>query len=299
MRNSLRLAAAALRVGRQSDQSQGWSHGSFSALGTARWTAVLAFALLSSIAASAAPETGFVSLPYTVEGQARTAALYVPPDYDASKAWPLIVYLHGGGGKGDNAGDAVNDWMERQPIVRAIRAHPERFPALVLVPRCPRGRIWAPIPANPVQSAWRLERHGVTPAPAAEDHVTAAIAAAVSAYAVNENRITLAGYSMGGEGSIRYAALHSDRIAGVAPSAGSAVVVLEDASALAGMGVWMFQGETDPISTVALARRMVEAIRAAGGDVRYTEFKGVGHGTAGPAYNDPQVIDWLLSQRRR
>jgi predicted peptidase len=149
-----------------------------------------------------------------------------------------------------------------------------------------------------VQSAWRLRRHGREPAPDAEAHVTAAIDAAVQAYAVDEDRITLAGHSMGGEGSTRYAALHADRFAGVAPSAGSAVIVLHDAPKLARMGVWMFQGENDRISTAALARRLVAAIRAAGGEPRYTEYKGVGHNTAYRAYGDPKVIEWLLAQKR-
>ena len=99
--------------------------------------------------------------------------------------------------------------------------------------------------------------------------------------------------------STRYAALHADRLAGTAPSAGSAMIVPEDAPALARMGVWMFQGETDNISTVALAKRMAAAIRAAGGEVHYTEYKGVGHSTANRAYNDARVIDWLLNQEKR
>ncbi len=259
--------------------------------------AVLAVLVASPLGGSAADGV-FKNLPFTVEGAERTAAIYVPAGYDASKTWPLIVYLHGGGGNGDNGGNAVNEWLDRQQIVGVIRANPERFPALVLIPRSPEGKIWAPIPPDPVQSAWRLERHGREPKADAAAHITAAIDAAVAAYAVDEDRITMTGHSMGGEGSTRYAALHSDRLAAVAPSAGSAVVVLEDAPALARIGVWIFQGETDRISTPALAKRMVAAIKAAGGDVRYTEFEGVGHASAKPAYNDPKVIEWLLKQSK-
>jgi len=240
--------------------------------------------------------TDFVTLSFVVEGVKRTAALYVPPGYAASKTWPLIVYLHGGGGNGENADSA---WASRHPIMRAVRKNPERFPALVLIPRCPVGKIWAPIPPDPVQSAWRLRHHGRKPVPDAEAHVTGAIDAAAAAYAVDEDRVTLTGHSMGGEGTTRYGALHADRLAGIAPSAGSAVIVLEDAPKLARIGVWMFQGETDRISTVALARRLAAAIRAAGGEPHYTEYPGVGHATAYRAYSDPKVIEWLLKQKRR
>ena len=260
-------------------------------------------ALLTSAGFCAAKDTStvtdFVNLPFSVGGATRTAALYVPPGDDASKPRPLIVYLHGGGGTGDNSGSAIDAWLNRQPIVRAIRKNPERFPALVLIPRCPRGKIWAPVPPDPAQSAWRLKHHGPKPAPDAAAHVTRAIDAVIAAYAVDKDRITLTGHSMGGEGTTRYAALHADRIAGIAPSAGSAVIVPADAPALARMGVWMFQGETDKISTATLARRMAAAIRKAGGKVQYTEYKGVGHGTAGLVYPDAKVIEWLLKQKRR
>lgn len=268
-----------------------------------RGALVLAFALSSlpgslSATEQRAARIGFVNLPFMVGGAQRTAALYVPPGYNKSREWPLIVYLHGGGGNGENAGNALTERLNRQSLVMAIREHPERFPALVVFPRCPRGKIWSPVPADPVQSEWRLRRHGREPIPDAEEHITAAIEAVIADFAVAEDRIILTGHSMGGEGSTRYAALHADRIAAVAPSAGSAVIVLEDASALAQMGVWLFQGETDNISTEPLARRMIDAIRAAGGEPRYTEYKGVGHGTAKLMYQDPEVIAWMLEQRR-
>lgn len=258
-------------------------------------------AVMVSLTANVRPSwaAGFGGLPFSVEGEARLAALYVPPGYDASRTWPLIVYLHGGGGKGENSEDEIGAWIARQQIARAIREHPERFPALVLMPRCPEGKIWTPIPRDPVQSEWRLRRHGREPAPNAEAHVTAAIDAVIGTYSVDQARISIIGHSMGGEGSTRYASLHADRIAAVAPSAGSAVIVLGDAAALARMGVWIFQGETDPISSAVLAKRMVAAIREAGGEVRYTEYEGVGHATARLAYGDPEVVAWLLEQRRR
>ena len=46
----------------------------------------------------------FVNLDYKVDGQKRTAALFVPEKYDASKSWPLVIFLHGGGSGGDNNG---------------------------------------------------------------------------------------------------------------------------------------------------------------------------------------------------
>lgn len=264
------------------------------------WSAFVLAVMAGSLHAAdeESSATGFVNFSFSADGMERTAGLYVPPDYDNSKEWPLIVFLHGGGGNGNNNGNALTERFYRQGLVRTIRDYPERFPALVAFPRCPEGRIWSPVPADPVQSDWRLELHGREPVPDAETHVTAVIDGIIAAYAVDEDRVVITGYSMGGEGSIRYAALHPERIAAVASAAGSAVIVPEDAPVLAGMGVWLFQGETDHISTAPLARRMVAAIRASGGNPLYTEYAGVGHGMANRVYEDAEVIAWMLDQRR-
>ena len=264
------------------------------------WSALVLALMAGSLLADEhdSTDTGFVNFSFSVDGMERTAGLYVPPDYDSSKDWPLIVFLHGGGGNGNNDGNALTERFYRQGLVRTIRNHPERFPALVAFPRCPEGKIWSPIPADPVQSDWRLELHGREPIADAETHVTAVIDGIIAAYAVEEDRVVITGYSMGGEGSIRYAALHPERIAAVASAAGSAVIVPGDAPVLARMGVWLFQGETDHLSTAPLARRMVAAIRASGGNPLYTEYAGVGHGMANRVYEDPEVIAWMLDQRR-
>ena len=253
--------------------------------------------LLSCRGEDSQTKTGFINLPFTVDGQERTAALYVPEGYDKAKKWPLIIYLHGGGRGGDNKGDAV-PWGKGNQIAKAIDQHPEWCPALVLIPRCPRGKIWAPGPKDPIQSRWRLRKHGKDPIPDAADHITAAIDETVARYTIDEARITMMGHSMGGYGTTLYAPLHADRIAAIAPSAGSAIIVPENAPILAKMGVWIFQGENDRISTAKLAQQMVEAIKKEGGDVRYAELKGVGHGSLGAMFKDDEVFKWLLSQKK-
>jgi len=264
------------------------------------WSALVLASVAGSLHAEeeGSTATGFVNFSFSVDGTERTAGLYVPPDYDSSEEWPLIVFLHGGGGNGSNNGNALTERFYRQGLVRTIQNYPERFPALVAFPRCPEDKIWSPVPADPVQSDWRLGVHGREPAPDAETHVTAVIDGIIADYAVDEDRVVITGYSMGGEGSIRYAALHPERIAAVASAAGSAVIVPEDAPVLARMGVWLFQGETDHLSTAPLARRMVAAIRASGGNPLYTEYAGVGHGMANRVYEDAEVIAWMLDQRR-
>ena len=47
------------------------------------------------------------------------------------------------------------------------------------------------------------------------------------------------------------------------------------------------------------ATKMVQAVKKAGGDVRYTEYAGTGHNSWDKAYEEKEAIKWLLSQRKK
>lgn len=240
----------------------------------------------------------FKNLKYTVDGMERTAGLYIPDGYDKSKKWPLVIYLHGGGNGGDNKGNAI-PWASKQPIVKEINRDSKKFPALVLIPRCPKDNIWAPVGPDVLMSKWRKNKFGDVQKPDASKHITTAIDTVINEYSVNENKISLTGFSMGGEGSIRYGALNVKRFAAIAPLAGSAIAIKDDVKALASTNVWMFQGEKDGLSTAELGRKMSTWIKEAGGKVKYTEFEGVGHGIPGKVYSYPGMLEWLITQEKK
>ena len=243
-------------------------------------------------------QRGFVNFSFTVEDIQRTALLWIPAQYNADEKWPLIIFLHSGWGNGDNNGKAFNNAMKGEAIVKAIKNNPERFPAIVAIPRCPSGKIWVPFPPDPIQSAWRSGLHGTRPVPDAMAHIDALIEQVLTKFSIEVDRVALAGHSMGGEGTYRYAAFNINRFAAIALSAGAAVIVPEDAKMLSRIPIWTFQGELDTYSTAELAKKMVAAIRGCGGDIRYTEYKGLGHNIAEQVFGSDEVISWLLAQHR-
>jgi predicted peptidase len=62
------------------------------------------------------------------------------------------------------------------------------------------------------------------------------------------------------------------------------------------MPVWIFHGGADDTVSVDYSRKLNDALKAAGGNVRYTEYTGVGHNSWDKAYAEPDLMSWLLSQ---
>jgi predicted peptidase len=60
---------------------------------------------------------------------------------------------------------------------------------------------------------------------------------------------------------------------------------------------WVFHGAADPVVPVSESRKMVEALKAAGADVKYTEYHGIGHNSWDRAYAERDLIPWIFSQR--
>lgn len=217
---------------------------------------------------------------YTVEGSSFRAALYVPADYDDSRTdWPLIVFLHG---LGERGGDNVA--QTTVGMYPAIRANPERFPCLVLLPQCPDDRLWTTLAAD-----WAKEL------PPATDHIDAALEAVVSGWRVDRARIALTGLSMGGFGTLIHGARTIDRYCALVAVCGGGQ--LSDASRLATKPLWLIHGGADPIVPVRTSREMFEAVSAVGGDVKLDVYDGVGHDSWNRAYGDPRVIEFLLEKR--
>lgn len=140
------------------------------------------------------------------------------------------------------------------------------------------------------------------------------LAQAVRQFRGDRQRLYLTGYSLGGAGTWFLAARNPGTFAAIAPICGRVAIKPDRAhdstvhhwvtsrdpyELVAGrigrLPAWIFHGATDPIVPVSESRTMAAKLRARGGEVRYTELAGVGHGVWVPAYADPALPGWLLS----
>ncbi len=214
--------------------------------------------------------TGFVNKIMTVKGKERRYVVYVPHDYTPEKAWPLVLFLHGSGERGK---DGL--LPTEVGIGRAIRLHADRFPCLVVIPQCPDDVWWDK---------------------AIEDFETA-VADTEKEYNIDPSREYLTGLSMGGYGTWMYGAKNPGRFAALAPICGGGKP--DDAPVLAKTPIWAFHGADDKTVPPEKSREMVEAVKKAKGNIKYTEIPTTGHNSWDAAYDDPDTMKWLLKQRTK
>lgn len=195
--------------------------------------------------------------------------LWLPHDYkkDKKKAFPLLIFLHGSGERGDSL-ELVK--MHGPPSIVENRSD---FPFITVSPQCPKGKRW-----NHEDLQLLLEK-------------------VKSKYRIDPSRVYLTGLSMGGFGTWNWACNYPDQFAAIAPICGGGDIQFADA--LKNTPVWAFHGEADPVVPVKRTIEMVEAVNAKGGSARMTIYPEVGHDSWENAYNDPELYKWLLAQIRK
>ena len=65
------------------------------------------------------------------------------------------------------------------------------------------------------------------------------------------------------------------------------------------MPSWAFHGDADTAVNVSGSRDMIEALKKAGGEPKYTEYPGVGHNSWDKAYGTDELYKWLLEQKKK
>ena len=258
-----------------------------------RWKqlSLVLIATFVSCRTMAPQETGFLIRSIAVGGSNYPYSVYVPRAYDPSMRWPVILFLHGSGERG---ADGLRS--TQIGVAAAIRANPDRIPAIVVFPQAPAETRWLGEPA---------------------DAAMAALGATMAEFHGDSERVYLTGLSMGGYGTYHLALAHPDTFAalvivcgGLLPHDTTTAVQQSPltrsaadpyaftAHALRSLPIWICHGDADPVIPVGESRRMVEQLRGEGAEVHYNEYPGVGHNAWDHAYGDPELWRWLLRQRR-
>ena len=228
-------------------------------------------------------DTGFLNRHVTVNSVTYKYQVYVPENWNEHTSWPVILFLHGSGERGSEGMDETQIGLPQ-----AIRLHPDRWPFIVVMPQVPFGhRHWTD--ADMMQMA------------------LAALDQDTKEFHGDRDRTYLTGLSLGGYGVYELARYNPHRFAAIVPVSGgvfwsykpdrwreSAILPGEYARAIGRTPIWIFHGADDNVVSAKQAALMYDALKTAGGNVRYWEYAGWRHNAWDKAYANPDLPRWLL-----
>jgi predicted peptidase len=203
--------------------------------------------------------------------------VYVPPQPESEMKLPLIIFLHGIGQRG--AGGFVPTTGAGGALARHYFG---QVPAIVLLPQCRLESYWS----DPIM----------------EEMVMREIAEAVEEFGADERRIYLTGVSMGGYGVWYLASRHAGKFAALVSICGGSPFTKGDRfdSIVRNVGktpAWLFHGADDKVVEVSESRQIVEALETNDGNVKYSEYPGVGHNVWLNALAEKDLMPWLFAQK--
>ena len=188
---------------------------------------------------------------------------YTPKDYNPTEKYPLVIFLHGAGERGDDPALVARYGFLKQA------AEGKEFPFLIAAPQCPNNQSWG----NYLESL--------------NDFLDEII----ERYSVDQTRIYLTGLSMGGTGTWHWLMANPERFAAAAPVCGTGIYWY--ACRIANKPIWMFHGNADTVVPVSESLAMEESLKKSGGSPRLTVLDGVGHNAWDYAYTD-ELANWFL-----
>jgi len=213
--------------------------------------------------------------------------LMKPLGFDKSRSYPVIVSLHGGGGRGDDNRKQLKDW-NRQLADERTRTE---YPCYVLAPQS--------------KGLWN------------KTHLASIQSIIKALLSVDTDRIYILGHSMGGHGTYILIQLAPNYFAAAAPSAGSGLRRTEkfiNASVIKHIPIWAFHGEKDGVCPFEKDQKVFDELKELGGNMKLTKWKGDNHGVSGKfipgAENgetqlsgkqcdpEPVFLKWLFKQKR-
>jgi predicted peptidase len=200
--------------------------------------------------------------------------LYVPEGYEESRAWPLILSLHGFLGRGDQTLELVRPWNPVAWVDPSVE-----FPFVVVAPLGPSG-LWS-------------QYHEPM------DELFGVLGEAMS---INQEALFLTGWSAGAIGTWQWALARPDQFAGIAPIAGGLpgveVPVPEDICRLVDLPIWVARSEADEEAPIDSDAAIVAELEECGSTVvRFTVYEDLGHvESLSSAYAGPDLYEWMLEQ---
>jgi len=218
--------------------------------------------------------------------------ILTPINFDDSKKYPLIIFLHGAGERGSN-NEAQLTWGADLFLDSMNRIN---FPAIVVFPQCAQNDKWAEYNKNPKSDSTGYTWVNEPSFSRSLKMVSTYIDTLLQAKQVDKRRVYIMGLSMGGFGTLELLWRKPTVFAAAVPICG-AVDPKKTEFYKSNLPIWIFHGEKDPIIYVSNSRLLYNTLKETSKKAIYTEYPNVSHDSWKNAFNEKELLPWLFRQK--
>jgi len=222
------------------------------------------------------------------EGLTMPYRLFFPPNYDVQKTYPILIYLHGAGSRGDDNLKQLRSWVAGWMDEDLQAQHP----CLILMPQCPAKQQWVNVP-------WKEGSYDFKTLPISQPLQLAkeVVDKVINENAVDRHRIYVMGCSMGGYGTWNFVMHYPELVAAAVPICGAGDPAM--AKEIKDLPIWAFHGDQDPTVPLSGSTDMMEALSSfKDNKARLTIYEGVGHNAYEMAWREIELMEWVFSQKK-
>lgn len=217
-----------------------------------------------------------------------------PDNYDKSKKYPLLLFLHGAGERGKDNEKQLT-WGAKLFITEESR---KNFPAIIIIPQCPEESFWASTKIDRTTTPFKIDfdysSEASWPLVAANELVKKVS----DEEAVDKSRVYISGLSMGGMGTFESIYRYPGMYVAALPICGGGDLKLYD-KRVTKTAFWVFHGDADAVVNVELSRTMVAKLKSLKAEVKYSEYPGVNHNSWINAFAEPEYLNWMLLHKKK
>lgn len=234
----------------------------------------------------------FQKASFQINGTILPYQVSFPENYDETKKYPLLVFLHGAGERGNNNESQLihgKDFL--------LQNTQKNYPAIVIAPQCPADSYWSNVKRHSLAGKTTFTYGESDQATEAMDILIALINDWLSSGKVDLSRVYVGGLSMGGMGTFELLWRMPNTFAAGFPICGGGDLSKTERFART-TAVWLFHGSKDSIVPSTNSQNIYANLKALGCDVNYTEYEGVDHNSWDNVFQENGLFAWLFSHKR-
>ena len=239
-------------------------------------------------------QTKYESGKHMYKGDAINYRILYPENFDASKKYPVVFFLHGAGERGDD---------NKKQLVHGSKLFldsefRENYPAVVIFPQCPKDDYWSNVKSD--RSAKPITRKFSKKGKPTVS-MTKVLSLMDSIVALDyslDNQVYIGGLSMGGMGTFEVLARRPQMFAAAFAICGGGHPKTAERYAEK-TSIWVFHGGKDDVVLPQYSTAMVLALQESGGEVRFNLYPNANHNSWDPAFAEKELLPWLFSHKRK